>query len=113
MRAFRLGNVSQSMALFDAAEQTQGPSLTPYLWQRGLSYYYADNFAATSRQFQIDVHVNPADVEEIVWDIASQLRMMDTVHQHNILISSPPSAFVTARLGRSQTNHGALGVMRE
>lgn len=75
MQVFRAGNVQQSIELFDLAEQKEGPSLTPYLWQRGLSYYYDDNFAAASRQFRTDVSVNPADVEEIVWDIASQLRI--------------------------------------
>ena len=74
MEAFRNGNVEGSIRLFDQAERVQGPSLTPYLWQRGISYYYANDFAKASRQFRTDVQVNPSDTEEIVWDIASQLR---------------------------------------
>jgi hypothetical protein len=74
MNEFRAGKVAESIRLFDEAESLQGPTLTPYLWQRGLSYYYANEFEAASRQFRIDVRVNPSDVEEIVWDIASQLR---------------------------------------
>jgi hypothetical protein len=74
MNEFRAGKVAESIRLFDEAEALQGPTLTPYLWQRGLSYYYANEFEAASRQFRIDVRVNPSDVEEIVWDIASQLR---------------------------------------
>lgn len=75
MDAFRNGQVDLSIQLFDQAEVLK-PSLTPYLWQRGLSYYYADRFAEASQQFRIDVQVNPLDVEEIVWDIGSQMRLL-------------------------------------
>lgn len=74
MNAFRNGQVDESIQLFDQAEALK-PSMTPYLWQRGLSYYYADRFAEASQQFRVDVQVNPLDVEEIVWDIASQMRL--------------------------------------
>jgi tetratricopeptide (TPR) repeat protein len=74
MNAFRNGQVEKSIDLFDQAERVAS-SLTPYLWQRGLSYYYVDRFDAASRQFRVDVQVNPNDAEEIVWDIASQLRL--------------------------------------
>jgi hypothetical protein len=69
MEAFRGGRLSESIQLFDQAAAAQ-PSLQPFLWQRGISLYYADQFEAASRQFQTDVTVNPLDVEEIVWDIA-------------------------------------------
>jgi hypothetical protein len=78
MDAFRQYNVAKSIELFDRAEAVF-PTLTPYLWQRGLSYYYADRFQDASRQFRIDVQVNPSDTEEIVWDVASQLRMDGSV----------------------------------
>jgi hypothetical protein len=74
MEAFRKGNITASIQFFNEAEQIQGPSLTPYLWQRGISYYYHDEFERASQQFRTDVRVNPNDVEEIVWDISSQLR---------------------------------------
>lgn len=74
MQSFRDGDVEGSIRYFDQAEVTE-PSMTPFLWQRGLSYYYADQFDAASKQFRTDVQVNPADAEEIVWDIASQLRL--------------------------------------
>jgi len=74
MQAFRQGQVQDSIDLFNAAEKAE-PRMEPYLWQRGLSYYYADDFDKASRQFRTDVSVNPLDVEEIVWDIASQLRL--------------------------------------
>ena len=73
MEAFRAGQLTESVQLFDQAAAVQ-PSLQPFLWQRGIALYYANQFAAASRQFQNDVTVNPLDVEEIVWDIACRLR---------------------------------------
>lgn len=72
MEAFRTGQVQESIRLFDEAAVVQ-PSLEPFLWQRGISLYYANDFDGASGQFRTDVRVNPSDVEEIVWDIASQL----------------------------------------
>lgn len=74
MTAFREGRIGDSIVLFDRAEAEE-PRLDPYLWQRGLSYYYVDDFEKASAQFRRDVRVNPSDAEEIVWDIASQLRL--------------------------------------
>ena len=89
MVAFAQGKVAASIELFDQAERLDS-SLTPYLWQRGLSYYYADQFAQASRQFRQDVRVNPYDVEEIVWDIASQLQASSSTN------SDAPVAFPIA-----------------
>jgi tetratricopeptide (TPR) repeat protein len=74
MEVFREGNVRRSIELFDQAESLV-PGLAPFLWQRGISYYYDDQFQKASTQFRTDVQVNPLDVEEIVWDAASQLRI--------------------------------------
>jgi tetratricopeptide (TPR) repeat protein len=74
MQVFRQGDVAGSIELFDRAEAVD-PTIRPYLWQRGLSYYYADRFREASDQFRYDVRVNPLDVEEIVWDIASLSRL--------------------------------------
>jgi tetratricopeptide (TPR) repeat protein len=43
------------------------PTLSPYLWQRGLSFYYAERFEDGAKQFELDLSVNPQDVEETVW----------------------------------------------
>jgi hypothetical protein len=51
MDAFRRGDVQGSIALFDQADaMTPDGSLAPFLWQRGLSYYYADQFEDASKQ---------------------------------------------------------------
>ncbi len=63
---FKLGKIHDSIADFDAAE-TLNPQITPYLWTRGLSYYYVDKFAEGAKQFEIDLIVNGHDVEETIW----------------------------------------------
>ena len=76
MQAFREGNVEGSIDLFDQADKAvPDGSLRPFLWQRGISYYYAEQFDKGSNQFRYDVNVNPLDVEEIVWDIACLSRL--------------------------------------
>eukprot|EP00566_Odontella_aurita_P037399 CAMPEP_0113539406 /NCGR_PEP_ID=MMETSP0015_2-20120614/7898_1 /TAXON_ID=2838 /ORGANISM="Odontella" /LENGTH=203 /DNA_ID=CAMNT_0000439077 /DNA_START=246 /DNA_END=857 /DNA_ORIENTATION=- /assembly_acc=CAM_ASM_000160 len=76
MSVFSAGDVAGSIEIFDQADAAvPDGSLRPYLWQRGLSYYYADQFREGSEQFRLDVRVNPLDVEEIVWDIACQNRL--------------------------------------
>jgi hypothetical protein len=51
MDAFRKGDVHGSIQLFDQADaMLPDGSLTPFLWQRGLSYYYADQFEVASKQ---------------------------------------------------------------
>lgn len=63
---FKLGRIDESIADFDRAEALDS-DVTPYLWQRGLSYYYAERFAEGAKQFEIDLTVNPQDVEETIW----------------------------------------------
>jgi len=76
MQSFRSGDVSTSLQYFDRANDlVPDNKLTPYLWQRGISYYYLDQFKEGHEQFSLDVRVNPLDVEEIVWDIACLARI--------------------------------------
>ena len=80
MNEFKLSNIQKSIELFDIADSLVPDSkLTPYLWQRGISLYYNNEFQQGSNQFRYDVKVNPLDVEEIVWDIAcqNQLKLLD------------------------------------
>lgn len=51
MDQFRKGNVEKSIELFDRADAlVSSGALRPYLWQRGISYYYADRFQEGSEQ---------------------------------------------------------------
>jgi hypothetical protein len=86
MDLFREGDVEGSIKSFDASVP---PGSNAYLWQRGLSYYYADEFGKGSKQFRDDVMRSPLDVEEIVWDIACLLRMDPAFPPPNMM-SLPP-----------------------
>lgn len=86
MELFRQGDVKGSIEKFDA---TVPPGSKAYLWQRGLSYYYAEEFAKGSQQFRDDVLRSPLDVEEIVWDIACLLRLDSSAFPPPTMMSLP------------------------
>jgi lipoprotein NlpI len=66
MALFQWGKIAASIDDFDRAERLH-PALTPYLWQRGIAYYYAGRFEDGAKQFETDLTVNGHDVEETVW----------------------------------------------
>ena len=74
MTYFKLGHIAEAITDFDRAEHLD-PALTPYLWQRGLAYYYAERFADGARQFEVDLTVNQHDVEETVWRYLCQAQV--------------------------------------
>lgn len=74
MQSFRNYDVPKSLAYFNAADSLTNGALKPYLWQRGITYYYLNEYKEGSNQFKLDVKYNPLDVEEIVWDIACLTR---------------------------------------
>ena len=74
MTYFKLGHIAEAIADFDRAEHLN-PALTPYLWQRGLAYYYAERFADGAKQFEMDLTVNKHDVEETVWRYLCQAQL--------------------------------------
>ena len=74
MTYFKLGHIAEAITDFDRAEHLN-PTLTPYLWQRGLAYYYAERFADGARQFEVDLTVNKHDVEETVWRYLCQAQV--------------------------------------
>jgi tetratricopeptide (TPR) repeat protein len=74
MTYFKLGHIAEAIADFDRAEHLN-PALPPYLWQRGLAYYYAERFADGAKQFEVDLTVNKHDVEETVWRYLCQAQL--------------------------------------
>jgi tetratricopeptide (TPR) repeat protein len=82
---FQLAKINESIQDFDMAEQLD-PRLKPYLWQRGLSYYYAERFALGAQQFEIDLTVNAQDVEETVWRYLCMARLAGVAEARNSLL---------------------------
>ena len=68
MAAFASGNVDQSIQIYDAIIEAD-PRRKPFLWQRGLSLYYAGRYEDGAQQFAADVAVNPNDTEEQIWHL--------------------------------------------
>jgi tetratricopeptide (TPR) repeat protein len=86
MVKFQLAKIDESIQDFDMAEKLDN-RLTPYLWQRGLSYYYAGRFAEGAKQFEIDLTVNTQDVEETVWRYLCIARISGVEEAHNSLLT--------------------------
>jgi tetratricopeptide (TPR) repeat protein len=74
MAHFKLRDMAAALGDFDRAAQLN-PALTPYLWQRGLTYYYMERFADGVKQFERDLTVNGHDVEETVWRYLCQAQL--------------------------------------
>ena len=66
MAKFVQNDVEGSIADFDLVVQN-APRMEPYMWQRGLSLYYAERYEDGAAQFRKDVAVNPNDTEEAIW----------------------------------------------
>ncbi|MBD2440436.1 hypothetical protein [Nostoc sp. FACHB-110] len=86
MVQFQLAKIDESIQDFDLAEKLDN-RLTPYLWQRGLSYYYAEEFTAGVQQFEIDLTVNGHDVEETVWRYLCMARLAGVEAAYNSLLT--------------------------
>jgi tetratricopeptide (TPR) repeat protein len=87
MALFRNGDVKGSIVAFDRATAIN-PKLSAFMWQRGLSLYYAEEYQKGSEQFRYDIAANPSDAEEIIWTVMceSKLRGYDNALQNMPLL---------------------------
>jgi tetratricopeptide (TPR) repeat protein len=74
MSAFASNKVEESVAIYDSIIQDD-PRRKPFLWQRGLSLYYAERYQDGAEQFKTDVAVNPNDTEEQIWHLLCLAKM--------------------------------------
>lgn len=97
MANFKLAKIEESIQDFDRAEQLN-PSVTPYLWQRGFSYYYVERFHEGAQQFEIDLTVNAYDVEETVWHYLciAQLQGMKEAEKTLLRVRNDPRPIMRA-----------------
>jgi lipoprotein NlpI len=63
---FKLARIEASLADFNRAVALD-PASEPYLWQRGIAQFYAGEFEACRRQFEVHRRVNPNDAENAAW----------------------------------------------
>lgn len=71
---FRSGDNDRALRDFDRAVALDA-RLGPYLWQRGISLYYARRFEECVAQFESHRHVNPNDVENAAWHLLCLARL--------------------------------------
>jgi tetratricopeptide (TPR) repeat protein len=91
MILFKLARIKEAIADFDYAEQLE-PTITPYLWQRGLAYYYDEQYEQGAKQFELDLTVNSRDVEETVWRYLCLARYqgVDTARNTLLVVNNDP-----------------------
>ena len=70
---FFKADIKGSIADFDEVIKMK-PSQDPYHWQRGLSYYYAEEYQKGKEQFERHQTVNTQDVENAVWHFLCAVR---------------------------------------
>lgn len=72
--SFFEGKIKESIADFDAVIE-RVPEQDPHHWQRGLCYYYAEEYGKGKAQFERHQEVNSQDVENAVWHFICSVRV--------------------------------------
>jgi lipoprotein NlpI len=70
---FRQARIAEAIADFDR-QIALDPDAAPEHWQRGIAYYYAEEFDKGARQFELHRMVNPQDVENAAWHFMCVVR---------------------------------------
>jgi tetratricopeptide (TPR) repeat protein len=63
---FRQARIAEAIADFDR-QIALDPEIAAGHWQRGIAFYYAEEFDKGARQFELHQTVNPQDVENSAW----------------------------------------------
>jgi lipoprotein NlpI len=93
---FKLSRFNESVADFDRVLALE-PSQRPYHWQRGISLYYAGNFDAGRKQFELHESVNPNDVENAAWHFLCLARSQNIERARASLLTPGPDTRVPMR----------------
>lgn len=72
MQKFERNLCEEAVLDFDGLIERQ-PGAKPYLWQRGIALFYAEEFKEAEKQFRMDARVNANDTEEAAWAFLSQM----------------------------------------
>jgi lipoprotein NlpI len=93
---FKLSRFRESVADFDQFLALM-PSERASHWQRGISLYYAGDFDAGRRQFELHATVNPNDVENAAWHFLCLARDKGLERARSSLLTPGPDARVPMR----------------
>lgn len=79
MAKFKIAHIDASIYDFDCAEHLDA-TLTPFLWQRGVAYYYLNQFEAAANQFEIGLTINGSDLEQTLWHYLCRVKTHGMVY---------------------------------
>ena len=88
MQSFSQGKIAESIKLFDEAELTDD-RYSRYLWQRGIAYYYNNEFSKAKNQFEIDAKISPSDTEERLWAYLCNAKLISSTNEENSIMTRP------------------------
>ena len=86
MLYFKLGRLTDSLKDFNKAEELN-PQLTPYLWARGLTYYYLEKYGKAARQFELNLSIQSQEIESTLWFFLSIAQLEDISAARDCLLS--------------------------
>ena len=70
---FRQARIAAALADFDRELELRPEDAADH-WQRGIAYYYADEYGKGVKQFELHQQVNPQDVENSAWHFLCLVR---------------------------------------
>jgi lipoprotein NlpI len=70
---FRQARIDEALADFDRELELRPEDAAGH-WQRGIAYYYADEYMKGVKQFELHQKVNPQDVENSAWHFLCLVR---------------------------------------
>ena len=79
------GEVEKAIESYDVVVKMR-PASDPYLWQRGIAYYYAGRFEDGVGQFERHRKVNPHDVENAAWHFLCKARATSVAEARRMFI---------------------------
>ncbi|KAA5540192.1 tetratricopeptide repeat protein [Roseiconus nitratireducens] len=84
----RAGDPDRAVKLFDQFLD-DSPNDKPYLWQRGISLYFAGKYAEGAEQFEVHRKVNPNDVENAAWHYLCVAKKESPEKAQQLLLPAP------------------------
>lgn len=84
----RAGRPKKAVQHFNEAVRLR-PESEPYLWQRGIALYFADQYEQGREQFELHREVNPHDVENAAWHFVCAAKASSLEEAKEILLPAP------------------------
>lgn len=108
MKKFVDNDVEGSLIDFNRALELDS-SIRPYLWQRGLSLYYVEQYAEGGKQFREDVAVNSSDTEEAIWAFLCEAKVqgISTARDSFLVVGRDPRPVMRAAYETFQKGLGS------